>query len=158
MTVVTQFVTADGTDTGDLVEIRRLYVQDGVIIENAQVGYDEIGDYDSLTDEYVAAYKPVFGEPNDYAAKGSMKRMGEALARGVVLTFSLWDDSSTHMLWLDSIYPPDADPNSPGAMAGPCPTDGGVPEEMHELYPDAYVTYSNIKFGPIGTTYSLKKD
>ena len=35
MTVVTQFLTSDGTDDGDLVEIRRLYVQDGEIIENS---------------------------------------------------------------------------------------------------------------------------
>merc|ERR1719318_239271 len=35
MTVVTQFITSDGTDNGDLVEIRRVYVQDGQIIENS---------------------------------------------------------------------------------------------------------------------------
>ena len=31
MTVVTQFITEDGTDNGELVEIRRLYVQDGQV-------------------------------------------------------------------------------------------------------------------------------
>ena len=35
MTVVTQFITDDGTDTGDLVETRRIYLQDGKIIENS---------------------------------------------------------------------------------------------------------------------------
>ena len=35
MTVVTQFITNDGTDTGDLVEMRRLYVQNGVLIANS---------------------------------------------------------------------------------------------------------------------------
>merc|ERR1719396_305894 len=35
MTVVTQFITTDGTDTGDLAEIRRLYVQDGKVIADA---------------------------------------------------------------------------------------------------------------------------
>ena len=35
MTVVTQFITDDGTDTGELVEMRRLYVQDGKVIENS---------------------------------------------------------------------------------------------------------------------------
>jgi len=35
MTVVTQFLTSDGTDTGDLVEIRRVYVQDGNVIQNS---------------------------------------------------------------------------------------------------------------------------
>ena len=35
MTVVTQFITDDGTDTGDLVEMRRIYLQDGKIIDNS---------------------------------------------------------------------------------------------------------------------------
>ena len=37
MTVVTQFITNDGTDNGDLVEIRRIYVQDGKVIDNSFV-------------------------------------------------------------------------------------------------------------------------
>ena len=35
MTVVTQFLTHDGTDSGDLVEIRRVYLQDGQVIANS---------------------------------------------------------------------------------------------------------------------------
>ena len=35
MTVVTQFITDDGTDNGELVEMRRIYVQDGKVIENS---------------------------------------------------------------------------------------------------------------------------
>lgn len=31
--VVTQFITTDGTDTGDLKEIRRVFVQDGKVFE-----------------------------------------------------------------------------------------------------------------------------
>ena len=34
MTVVTQFITDDGTDSGELVEIRRLYVQVSVILRS----------------------------------------------------------------------------------------------------------------------------
>ena len=34
MTVVTQFITDDGTDSGDLVEIRRLYVQVSVLLRS----------------------------------------------------------------------------------------------------------------------------
>ena len=32
MTVVTQFLTTDGTDTGDFSEMRRHYIQDGKIV------------------------------------------------------------------------------------------------------------------------------
>jgi cellulose 1,4-beta-cellobiosidase len=35
--VVTQFITDSGTATGNLVEIRRLYVQNGKVIENSKV-------------------------------------------------------------------------------------------------------------------------
>jgi cellulose 1,4-beta-cellobiosidase len=36
ITVVTQFITTDGTSSGDLSEIRRLYVQNGQVIKNSQ--------------------------------------------------------------------------------------------------------------------------
>jgi len=35
ITVVTQFITADGTDTGTLKSIHRFYVQDGKVIPNS---------------------------------------------------------------------------------------------------------------------------
>lgn len=34
-TVVTQFITSDNTTTGDLTEIRRIYIQNGVVIQNS---------------------------------------------------------------------------------------------------------------------------
>ena len=34
ITVVTQFITSDGTDNGDVVEIRRKFVQNGKVIEH----------------------------------------------------------------------------------------------------------------------------
>jgi len=34
LTVVTQFITTDGTATGDLKEIRRKFVQDGKVFEH----------------------------------------------------------------------------------------------------------------------------
>jgi cellulose 1,4-beta-cellobiosidase len=37
MTVVTQFITTDGTDNGDLKEVKRFYVQNGRVIENSKV-------------------------------------------------------------------------------------------------------------------------
>merc|ERR1719191_9938 len=44
-TVVTQFVTEDGTDAGKLSEIRRFYVQDGKKIPNSKnkdLGHDSL--------------------------------------------------------------------------------------------------------------------
>ena len=36
-TVVTQFITDDGTENGELISVRRKYVQDGNVIENSKV-------------------------------------------------------------------------------------------------------------------------
>merc|ERR1712029_402526 len=70
MTVVTQFHTDDGTDNGELVEIRRLYVQDGRVIENSITQWDGMGDWDSITQEMCDEQKVVFDDPDDHAKKG----------------------------------------------------------------------------------------
>ncbi len=65
--------------------------------------------------------------------------MGESLDRGVVLVMSIWDDHAAYMLWLDSQYPVDAPPSSPGVSRGSCPTTSGKPEEVESKYRDARV-------------------
>merc|ERR550537_971394 len=149
MTVVTQFITEDGTDDGDLAEIRRLYVQDGVVHANPTV---TVGgqQYDSITDAMCSASKVEFGDMDDHAEKGGLARMGEALGRGMVLVMSLWDDASANMLWLDSNYPVDAPADQPGVARGTCPTDSGVPEEVRRDFPGSDVVFSGIKYGAIG--------
>ena len=81
--------------------------------------------------------------------------MGGSLERGMVLVMSLWDDHAVHMLWLDSSYPPDKSPSAPGVTRGTCPTSSGVPDQVENQYPNADVTYSNIKYGEIGSTYQM---
>ena len=56
------------------------------------------------------------------------------------------------MLWLDSTFPVDK-AGSPGAARGSCPTTSGVPAEIEASAPNSNVVYSNIKFGPIGSTF-----
>jgi len=78
--------------------------------------------------------------------------MSDALGRGVVLVMSLWDDKSANMLWLDSTYPVGS--TQEGSKRGSCSTDSGRPDQVESMYPNAYVKYSNIKVGEIGSTYS----
>jgi len=153
MTVVTQFHTHDGTDNGDLVEVRRIYVQDGKVISNSVTNWEGMQDWDSITDEMCEEQKIVFNDFNDHGEKGGLKTMGESLARGHVLVMSMWDDHSVDMLWLDSDYPLDRDPSEPGVSRGPCPRDSGDPEDVENRYPDATVTFSNIKVGPHCSTF-----
>merc|ERR1719291_1511347 len=102
LTVVTQFLTSDGTDKGDLVEIRRLYVQDGQVIKNPNATIKGASAGNSITEQFCDAAKEHFGDPNKHKEKGGLKSMGKALDRGMVLVMSLWDDVQDHMLWLDS--------------------------------------------------------
>jgi len=154
LTVVTQFLTDDGTDDGEFVEMRRLYLQDGQIIENSFTNIDGIDKVDSLTDGVCDQIKDVFGDEPDFQKKGGFAKFSKVLERGMVLVLSLWDDFDAHMLWLDSSYPLDKDPSEPGVNRGPCPTDSGKPEDLAESTPDSTVKYSKIRVGTIGSTYA----
>lgn len=152
MTVVTQFHTNDGTSSGDLVEIRRLYTQNGAVIveQNVTVGGQQ---FDSITDKFCNVQKTTFNDTDAFESKGGLTSVGEALGRGMVLVMSLWDDHSVNMLWLDSVDPPTAPASQPGAARGTCSTSSGKPADVEKNYPSSSVTYSNIKVGDIGSTY-----
>lgn len=77
--------------------------------------------------------------------------MSSALGAGMTLVMSVWDDHYANMLWLDSTYPTTA--TSPGAARGTCAVTSGVPADIEASAPSSSVTYSNIKFGPIGSTF-----
>jgi cellulose 1,4-beta-cellobiosidase len=153
MTVVTQFISSDGTDSGDLKEIKRLFVQNGKVIHHAFTNIPGVEPFNSLTDETCAAQKKAMGDVNDFAKHGGMKKMGEALKRGMVLVMSLWDDHYAHMLWLDSAYPLDQPVTKPGILRGPCATTSGDPTDVESKQANANVKYYNVKYGEIGSTF-----
>ncbi|MCJ1310217.1 Exoglucanase 1 [Agyrium rufum] len=153
-TVVTQFVTTDGTANGDLKEIRRIYVQNGVIIQNSLVNQPNIDPVNSITDNFCAQQKTEFTDSNVFAAQGGLKQMGAAFKAGMVLVLSIWDDTAVAMEWLDSDYPTTADPTLPGIARGNCATTAGQPADVEKNSPNAQVIYSNIKTGDIGSTFT----
>jgi len=153
-TVVTQFVTKDGTDNGPLSEIRRLYVQNGNVIPNSATSFSGISNYSSISDNFCNDQKKLFGDTNSFETRGGLSAMGDALDRGMALVLSLWDDYAVYMLWLDSFYPTTAPPSQPGISRGPCSIDSGRPQQVESQYPNSNVIYSNIKYGMIGSTYS----
>ncbi|KAL6399384.1 exoglucanase type C precursor [Ilyonectria robusta] len=147
ITVVTQFV--EGT-SGGLSSIKRFYVQDGVVVANSESTIAS-NSGNALTEEFCTAQKVAFGDDDDFAAKGGYSQMSDALAAPMVLVMSLWDDHYANMLWLDSNYP--ANSTADGAARGTCSTDSGVPSDVEAATPNASVVFSNIKFGPIGSTF-----
>ncbi|KAF9494876.1 glycoside hydrolase family 7 protein [Pleurotus eryngii] len=153
ITVVTQFITSNNSTSGALSEIRRLYVQDGNVIQNSITNVPSVPAYDSITDQFCVDAKAAFGDTNYFATQGGLEAMGGSFDNGMVLVMSIWDDHAANMLWLDSSYPLDKDPSEPGVMRGNCATTSGVPADVEAQHPDASVTFSNIKFGDLGTTF-----
>lgn len=144
-TIVTQFLTDDGTTTGTLTEIRRLYVQDGKVIPNtAETTNTNVrnmpGGYEgALSQDYCVARNT-----SDFLRLGGMAGMGQSLARGMVLIFSIWNSPGDFMNWLDG----DEGRN------GPCNATAGDPAGIVATNPDVSVTFSNIRWGDIGSTFN----
>jgi len=153
-TVVTQFVTMDGTPKSDLTEIRRLYVQNGKVINTPPSNFTGFKPYNYVSDQFCNDQKMLFGDKNTFESLGGLRGVGQALENGMVLVMSLWDDYAAHMLWLDSSYPVNASVTKPGVARGTCSPSSGVPSVVQQESPNAYVKFSNIKYGDIGSTYS----
>jgi len=146
-TVVTQFIG------NPLTEIKRFYVQNGVLIPNSESTI-EGNPGSSITSDFCDAQKVAFGDNRSFQDKGGMASMSEALGAGMTLVMSVWDDHSANMLWLDSTYP--ITKTGPGGPRGTCATTSGVPADVEAASPGAYVIYSNIKSGPINSTFTAR--
>lgn len=144
-TVVTQFIGSP------LTEIKRFYVQNGKLIPNSQSTISGVTG-NSITTAYCDAQKAAFGDTYSFKTQGGMASMSSALSKGMVLVMSLWDDHYANMLWLDSTYPTDS--TKLGSERGSCPTSSGVPSDVESASASASVTYSNIKVGPINSTFT----
>lgn len=151
VTVVTQFITADGTETGALTSIKRFYVQDGVTIANSETVTDGVDPTNEITDAFCDQQKTAFADTNYFKTLGGMGGISDALDTPMVLSMSIWDDHAAHMNWLDSTYPVGG--TAPGNLRGDCDPLAGVPKTVEAAHPDATVTFSNIRFGPIGSTF-----
>ncbi|KIK52078.1 carbohydrate-binding module family 1 protein [Collybiopsis luxurians FD-317 M1] len=151
-TIVTQFISSNNQSSGTLSAIRRLYVQNGQVIQNSMTNIAGIDATNEISTQFCQQQKTAFGDTDTFDQKGGLTGMGTALNDGMVLVLSLWDDYAVNMLWLDSTYPTDG--TKPGDFRGTCATSSGVPATVESQSPNAQVIYSNIKVGAIGSTYS----
>jgi cellulose 1,4-beta-cellobiosidase len=149
-TVVTQFIASA---SGDLNEIKRFYVQGGKVIPNSMSTVAGVTG-NSITQDFCTKQKSVFKDKDSFTQHGGLKHMGDAIKAGMVLVLSFWDDYAVDMLWLDSPFPKDAPVSQPGVVRGSCATTSGVPAEVEAQYPNAKVVYSNIRVGPINSTFT----
>lgn len=133
--VVTQF-PAD--TSGQLISYKRLYIQDGTVIEMPTVSVNG-AETNIMDDEYCTA-----NGATNYMGLGATAGMGESMSRGMVLVFSLWWDKTTFMEWMDQS----------SAGAGPCNATEGNPTNIKAIQPDTQVTFSKVRWGDIGSTFS----
>ncbi|EIM83934.1 cellobiohydrolaseI [Stereum hirsutum FP-91666 SS1] len=154
ITVVTQFITDDNTATGTLTQIKRIYVQNGEVIQNSNTNIPGLATTNAISDAFCTDQKTVTGDPNTFEKLGGLPVLGNAFKKGMVLVMSLWDDHAANMLWLDSNDPADANPATPGIARGLCSTTSGVPATIEAQSPNSQVIFSGIKTGPIGSTFT----
>ncbi|KAF6806258.1 glycosyl hydrolase family 7 [Colletotrichum musicola] len=134
-TVVTQF-PAEG---GKLKELRRMYIQDGKVVQNNVVAIEGPPKVNFINDEYCKAMGA-----DMFTTLGGMTGMGESMSRGMVLALSIWWDKATFMEWLDQ------------GQAGPCNATEGNPTNVVKLEANPEVTFSNIRFGEINSTMNMR--
>ncbi|KAI3551319.1 glycosyl hydrolase family 7 [Colletotrichum filicis] len=134
-TVVTQFPAQNGK----LKELRRMYVQDGKVIQNNVVNIEGPPKINFMNDEYCRATGA-----SDFMRLGAMEVMGGAMSRGMVLAMSLWWDDSTFMSWLDQ------------GNNGPCNATEGNPSVITSIVANPEVTFSNIRFGELNSTMNMR--
>jgi hypothetical protein len=133
-TVVTQFISDSGADSGNLKEVRRLWIQGGKLIQtpNKRIwnGTDNV-ETNVLNDETCK-------NSQQYGSHGGDSAFSASFKRNAVLAMSLWTDGS--MAWLDE------------GGNGECSSPGGK-EPIINANRNSYLEFSNIKFGDIDTTY-----
>jgi cellulose 1,4-beta-cellobiosidase len=155
ITVVTQFITSDNSDNGTLSQIKRIYIQGGTIISNANSDVPGVPNQNWIDDNWCTAQKQAFQDPNTFGVENGLTAISNSMKAGHVLILSIWDDSEVYMNWLDSIDPSNATyPYAAGVERGTCQPSAGVPGTVQTQHANASVTFSDIKYGPIGSTYS----
>jgi len=169
-TVITQFHTS--LTTGALANITRLYLQNGTLVHNT-VTTAAGKTTDNINDPYCNATAAWTQQ------RGGIEVMGQALARGMVLIFSLWAGESWNFFpsfffplgpfqtttlkatALLSRYDTNAFTSDDGGFmtwmdsgsSGPCNSTEGDPRQIVQHTPDASVKFSNIRWGEIGSTF-----
>lgn len=138
LTVVTQF-PAD--KKGNLLSIVRLYVQDGKIIRSETVNKPGLPAVDRMTQEFCDATGA-----GPFTRLGGMVGMGQAMSRGMVLAMSVWWDAGGNMQWLDGA----------ATGAGPCDATEGNPLNVVKVQPKPEVSFSNMRWGEMDSTYKTK--
>ena len=131
--MITQFLTSDHTENGDLILIKRIYEQDGKRIDGGVI-----------TDMAITKLKKDFIDKDVFTKHGGLKALGKAIQNQFVLVMTLWGDSSSdNMQWLDSILDSDIKNPRKGSKRGPCSASRTFQDTLRDNQA-SFVSYTNI--------------
>ncbi|KAJ0120968.1 glycosylhydrolase family 7-4 [Diaporthe amygdali] len=135
-------------------KVSQFFVQDGKTIQIPAPTDTSISSSSNITPEFCTNQFKAFGDRDRFSEVGGFPQLNQALQKPMVLVMSIWDDHYANMLWLDSSYPPEK-AGTPGGDRGDCPQSSGVPSDVESQYASAQVVWSNIRFGPVGSTVKV---
>ncbi|KAF9075141.1 cellulase CEL7A [Rhodocollybia butyracea] len=124
-TVVTQYISSNNDSNGALSTIRRLYVQNGVIIQNSETKFPGITATNQMDATFCTQEAAALRESDTFDTKGGFDAMTSAMNTGMILAFSIWEESIT----------------------------SGVPAATEAELSLAKVVFSEIRVGTIGATF-----
>ncbi|KAK3986079.1 Exoglucanase 1 [Cladorrhinum sp. PSN332] len=138
--------------------VYQFFVQDGKKIEVPLPRWQELPRENGISPDMCEKMPQFFDERDRFAENEGWKSHLEMVTRPMVMAMSINVDYWAYNLWLDGTYPPERDvPEEEGRFErGPCrPWEQSEPAVVLANHPHANVTWSNIRFGPIGSTVRL---
>ncbi|KXX81013.1 Exoglucanase 1 [Madurella mycetomatis] len=147
-TVVTRF-----TETN----ITQFFIQDGQKIDVPVPVWDGLPKEAGLSADMCGKQLEVFIERDAFGMNGGWdQNLQQLLTQPMVLSTSINVDHYAWNIWLDSTFPLEAK-GELGFERGDCiPYENNDPFVVQNSYGNATVTWSNIRFGPIGTTVKVE--
>ncbi|CAP62187.1 uncharacterized protein PODANS_5_12770, partial [Podospora anserina S mat+] len=135
----------------------QFFIQDGKRIDVPAPTWDGLPKQSGLSKEMCDVQANVFMEQDIWAVhNGWPTHQRQVLSRPMVLVTSIdAADWYTWNTWLDSSKIPPYDDRDPGVERGPCPWEDNEPLIARASNGQAKVVWSNIRFGPIGSTVEL---
>ncbi|KAK0721262.1 concanavalin A-like lectin/glucanase domain-containing protein [Apiosordaria backusii] len=135
----------------------QFFIQDGKRIDVPTPVWDGLPKQNGLSEEMCAVQAEVFSERDSWAEhRGWETHRRQVLNRPMVLVTSI-DAADFYMwnTWLDSSIHNDTCEGCAGVERGPCPREDNEPWIVQANGGRAKVVWSNIRFGPIGSTVEV---
>ncbi|KAK0725957.1 cellulose 1,4-beta-cellobiosidase [Lasiosphaeris hirsuta] len=136
-------------------QVAQFFIQDSKRIDLPSSPTSGLVTQDGLTAEICKKMPVVFDERDAFAEIGGWEKHKKLLSQPMVLSMSITDDHYYYNTWLDSQFPLQDAGIHKGVDRGDCYWEDSNPVAVEARYGNAKVVWSNIRFGPIGSTVDI---